>query len=498
MHKKFDETIRSGEITSVRNQIELLIPSAIPRKLVAAFADIARRVRSELWGLRLMRPIVRSETPVFPKPTELELCTYAGLLIKVGALPEAKQKLLQLDRKNLANVDIFLGEIHIAQWNYKDAVPHYKKILARKDLSDYVHAIAQVNFASALIFLESYTAAEKILPKLLQHCQDHKWELLYANTLEISAQLAVWQSNWNEVHRLLTEAEQVAGPNSHYRLYIDKWRALAGLFKARTEMGSSDNEELKIVQIRQQALSLKSWETVRDLDFYLALYQKNVNVLLNVYFGTPHPAYKNRIKKLFKKKGWLIPKSYFRKLTSDSTDRLLDLETAQEVGRAMIEPIKPGQMLHRLLNILATDFYKPIAIGELFSKLYPDEYFNPDIAPGRVAQAVKLLRRWIEANQIPLMINVDNNRYSIAATAPYAFKITSTVQSASELQNAGFKTQLKRLSEKWPYQSFSALQASQFLEISASSARKLLAKALSQQRIYTSGTGRSTQYRFQK
>ncbi len=499
--RNYEETIRLGEISGVQDQIEKLNPNSIPRKLIAAYADIARRVRCENWGLRLLQPIIRSEVPVHPKPSEEELCTYAGLLIKVGAVREAQEILLKLDRNKLVNVNAFLAQIHVAQWNYREAVPLFIKVLSRKGTSEYQGAVAQVNLVAAYIFLEKFTEATVILPQLLQRCLDNKWELLYANALEISAQLAVIQQDWVQAQSLLKEAEHGAGQHTHYRIFIDKWKVLAEFSQAQDDVLKQEQAKLKIARLREKAQALRSWETVRDLDFYLALYQNHENLLLNVYFGTPHAAYKKRIEKIFKARSWQIPDFYYRKLTTAPAERVLNLETAEESGvfrNDLVKPVKPGQMLYRLLNILAMDFYKPTAVGELFSRLFPGEYFNPDLAPGRVAQAIKLLRKWFKLNHIPIDIKTDSNRFYFVATAPYAFKISKTVRDVFELQNAGFAIQLKHLKFRWPYQSFSASEAAQLLEISASGARKLLARANKQREVFTSGAGRSTQYRFQK
>ncbi|MGZ5278770.1 MAG: hypothetical protein ACXWC9_02435, partial [Pseudobdellovibrionaceae bacterium] len=149
-------------------------------------------------------------------------------------------------------------------------------------------------------------------------------------------------------------------------------------------------------------------------------------------------------------------------------------------------------------NILAHDFYKPVGLGELFSKLFPEEYFNPDAAADRIHQAVKQLRRWFQANEIPLDILVENNRYSISAHGPYAFKISKKAKDAKELLEAGFDLQIKRLKSRWPYQSFSVAKAAVELEISVSSVRSLLQRALDENLLYKSGAGRSTLYHFQK
>lgn len=498
LKNKFDESIRRGEIVTVQNEIEKISPNTIPRELVSDFADIARRVRSEKWGLRLLRPIVRPETPVISATTEAELCSYAGLLIKVGALPEANSILLGLDQTKINNVQTFLSQIYIAQWNYKEAAACLKKVLSTNEIDPYQRCIAQVNLAGAFVFLEKYADLKKLLPQIFESCQKNGWDLLYGNALEISAQVAVIERDQSQATQLLQQAEQHSGQHSHYSIFIDKWRSLSELFQTKPDEPAGEAALLKIEALRRKAETINSWETVRDLDFHVALHLKHQNLLLNVYFGTPHVEYKKRIERICKNFGWKIPEFYFRKLSKAPATRILDLFSGKEEGATMTEPMKTGKMLHRLLNILAMDFYKPIGVGELFSTLFPDEFFNLESSVDRVSQAVKQLRKWFEVNNIPVDVQVENSRYALVATGPYAFKIYKKMQSAQDLLQLGFEQQLKTLIEKWPYQSFSATKAAEELELSASSIRTLLQKAVEEERIFKSGDGRSTLYRFQK
>lgn len=495
---QFENAIRRGEIVSVQNEIERLPASTIPRSHAAAFGDIARRVRSETWGLRLLRPIVRSEAAISPSPSDAEMCAYAGLLIKVGAIPEARSILEKLDEKKLDNVSTFLSQTYITEWNYLEASVHLKKLLERDHLSPYARCVTEVNLIGAFIFLSQYSKAQTGLKKVLALSRENSWDLLYGNALELAAQLAVIQGAWADADALLKEAEARSGQHSHYRVFIEKWRSLALLFQTKPGTPACEAALEKIASVRQTALRLSSWETARDLDYQVADFLRHQNLLLNVYFGTPFPEYKKRIEQIFKKEGWRIPADYFRKLSSAPATRVFDLGSGDEYGSNLIEPLKPGQMLHRFINILATDFYKPIGLGELFSRLFPDEFFNVDSSPDRVAQAVKQLRRWFETNHIPLDIQVENSRYAIKANDAYAFRIENQVRTPKDLLDSGYEQQLKQLMTKWPYQSFSASKAAAHLDLSASTVRTLLQRALDEKRLYQSGAGRSTLYRFEK
>lgn len=237
---------------------------------------------------------------------------------------------------------------------------------------------------------------------------------------------------------------------------------------------------------------------MRDLDFQQALFLNHQNLLLNVYFGTPHAEYKRKIELIFKRNHWKIPQTYVRKLSTEETHRIFDIEKASEINDPSKESLKPGQMLYRLFHILTRDFYKPLFLGEIFSNLFPGEYYNPDSSAERVAQAIKKLRKWFDQNDLPLEVLVENGQYSLKASGPIALKISKNTKSAEELKSTGFESQIDLLKKKWPYQSFSTAMAAKELNISASATRLLLRKALEEKAIYCSGAGRNTLYRFSK
>ncbi len=495
---QLDHSIRTGDIQSVRQALQGLTAGKIPRPLIADFADLARRVRMEDWGLRLLRPIVRAPDIQKVVATAQELTVYAGLLIKLGALPEAQSILENLPSKNDPVVLNLMSQIFILQWNYRQAALHLQKILKHAKTDAYQKCVAQVNLAGALLFLQKTAEVQNALDEVFETCRVHQWDLLNGNALELAAQLAYLQRDKEKAKHFLDQASQRVGQHSHYSFFIEKWRALAELIDLKAGTPEADFVLAKIEKLRAKAISLNSWESVRDLDYHVGVFLNHEYLLLNVYFGTPYTSYRERIEGILIGKNLEIPDSYFRKLTEAPAERVLCLETGSEIGAPLEQPLKPGQMLYRLLNILAKDFYRPLGLGELFSSLFPGEYFNPDASGARVSHAINKFRQWTKLNHVPLDVQVESNRYSLIATGPYALQIFRDMRNASELAGAGFETQIQMLKKKWPYQSFSAKKAAIELGISVTSTNNLLKKAVEQKQVYKSGSGRSTLYHFQK
>ena len=137
----------------------------------------------------------------------------------------------------------------------------------------------------------------------------------------------------------------------------------------------------------------------------------------------------------------------------------------------------------------------PIAPGNLYSSLYPDEYFNPDSSPNRMYQVVQRLRKWYRDNNIPLNVKVDKNHFLLEMKGDYGILLPKTYQ---KMGNEQYHAYLNRLREEWPYKTFSGGEAQKFLEISKSSFFKFSSWATTNKKLYKSGTGRSTLYRLKK
>ena len=114
---QFDDSIRRGLVTDVQKLIEALNPQDIPREFAAAFADLARRVRFEDWGIELLQQFIHPHENANFKNSQAspeELCAYAGLLIKIGAVNEAHEILITLNPEKTLNTFVFLSSPNFA------------------------------------------------------------------------------------------------------------------------------------------------------------------------------------------------------------------------------------------------------------------------------------------------------------------------------------------------------------------------------------------------
>jgi hypothetical protein len=151
--------------------------------------------------------------------------------------------------------------------------------------------------------------------------------------------------------------------------------------------------------------------------------------------------------------------------------------------------LKPGQLLHRLLATLASDFYRPFRLASLHSLLYPREYFNPVTSPMRVHQATRHLRAWLEEEGIALRIEEQHGLYRLTGTAGCLI----TRGEALGHKRAGI---LHLLRSRWPAQKFSIGAVMRQLKMPRRSALRVLQAAHKSGELAREGKGAGTVYFF--
>lgn len=494
LKNEIDGLIKSGQIRLAKSKIEELSLSKVPRVLKVDFADLARRVQAEYWGLRLLHQIIHPDTPIHPAVTDREITVYAGLLIRIGAFEESEKWLNQIKDQFSYQMLLFKSHLAIYQWDYRSAKKILNTILENCVIDKYQQAVCKLNLISSFIFLEEYKSALRHLNYLMHDCDQNNWTLLKSNAHELYAQIAIFQNKWDQAHHHLSLAYPNGKDKNKYSLFAEKWKLVCDL-----RQNCKNPEKLKELlthgqSLKEMALNEKSWEVVRDIDFHISQVTGESQYLTKLYFGTPFLEYKKRIQGLLKKSGIKIPQVFVYEFSEKPSDRIFNLQ----IGREKNGPsLKPGQSLHRLFVALSRDLYKPVSLGELFNTLYPGEYFNPESSPERIYFAIRKLRHWLSSKKIPLKIVVVKKRFSLKPEGSYAFEYTLDRRQQNNFKN-NFEVLVDQLKTHWPYQSFSKKKASEFLNISPSQTFSVINFALSQNKLFKSGSGRSVLYRFSK
>jgi hypothetical protein len=200
------------------------------------------------------------------------------------------------------------------------------------------------------------------------------------------------------------------GEASFDRLWIEKWEALA-----RLRAHATDENLRAVLKFRAKIRQLPDWEAVREIDFYLGLWVRNRSVLPRVYFGTPFRAFRERVRKMSgidfdAQKHFLWTINY-----GSEAKQVLELDR-------LVGELEDQELMGNLLRALASDFYRPISIGDLHQRLYLNEHFDPDSGPKRIYRANERLRKILLKMDCPLSIDATSG-FKLIASRPFGLVV---------------------------------------------------------------------------
>lgn len=488
--------IRQSQQGPARDELLKTNFKKVPREQVAAFADLARRLNMPKIMLSLLKPIVRKEIPSAPPPTPLESALYATALSRLGVFTEAQNILKKIDPVDTPEVLLFSAQNFMLQWDYLGAIPKLKKYVARAEITPYARLVGKVNLASSLIGEMLWNEAEVLLSELVCELDEaarfsteeaDAFSLLQANALGLMTHAAFLREDIRTAEKCVAEsARLLAGSKSRYELLAKKWQAILNLF-ARPDDADQLGEFRKL---KAEAVSARDWETARDFEFFEALSLRDDELFLRLYHGTPYTSYRKRIKKIYQPK-IVIPKMVEWKwngsnsVNENGPVRVFDLSKGCEVGGRANLTTQP--MLYRLLQFLTKDFYRPVALGSVFSALYPKEKFNQETSPNRTYLVAKRLRKWFEVNDIPLDIEVENEWFRLRALRPYAIRIS--FQNFNISRNDAIFESVQKV---FGVRKFAVEELATELDLTVSQSKKFLTWALKRRKIRRFRAGKTS------
>jgi len=394
LFEQCDLWIREGQTALARGKLKKINIRKIPRNNVVRFCTLARR--AQLWdvSLRAMKPIVRPKAGG-SNATPDEKIEYALSLWRVGAHKEAEG--LLSDPKVAGNPRVGLAQAHgmMQRWDYESALMALDKFISSSGVTEYERCVGQVNRLACLAFLgrEEFTAAHAGLDRQLDQ---GKLNLLRANASEIQAQNFIHRGQLDKAGRALDIARELIGQEKGRSTFlIGKWQAILN--------GLAEKSTGPLNAFRQTALANKSWEVLRDIDYFYDLIDPASGWGDFCYYGTPYKGFRDKLRarREFPAEKWLVA------------------GLGQGEGKEF-DPWYPKQgdaeIPHRFVLLLLRDFYRPVTLGEAFQLIHSDQYFDIDIATGRIRQLVHRTRKWIKENGLPFRIEEQNGAYSLRIT----------------------------------------------------------------------------------
>lgn len=484
-----DEKIKSGQLNQVKRELDLISKQKnIARKYIIKIANLARRVGYQRLSVKLLEHIVRPNKTQVYNATSEELIEYAISTMRLGSATEALNILLKIDRQKYPDVSLYISFCYFTRWNYKEAIPLLESYIKVQSLSAYQVIVGKINLASAYINSRDFKNAKKTLEDILKNADPEKNKLIIGNAHELYAEYYINQKKVSEASQHIANAYQILH-KVHYRyeVYNKKWLAILKLISTRSQAAGIK----ELTQVRSLAYEKKLYEVIRECDFYESYFTNNKKILTKLYFGTPHPHFRERIKELLGKDedfdSFYVWNSLEKNVSLKSTFDVhngVDLRTGKS--------IKSGSLLHKLLQALCSDLYKPLSTQELFSIIFPTEHFNFVYSTRKIHDLVFRLRNWFSENQIPLSVNsTGRGEFRIQSIGNYGIKIAPFHQLTDSKDY--FLSQLK---QKIKSKYFSCKDVIDIMGLSRASTKRYLNRSVKSQQLIAVGKGRSAKYSF--
>lgn len=466
-------------------ELENLVACKLPRTCLAEVASLATRVSAADIAVNLLNPIVRPppRSPVIA--TADEKAQYARALIRIGALYEGMAILASLDPVETPVVLLFQTFGYVAQWNYKATISLLRRYIEAPAITAYQRLVGKVNLLAAYVHERDWQA-QPLLEELRQETARMNAALLRTNVLTLEAEKFIKESEWARAESALDQAQKVlSDTKSLDGFFIDMWRAILNLRRAP---GKQTLEGLRI--IREQAHNRRHWETLRQVDWVQAEVTRNPPRLTHLYFGTPFVDFREALGS----SGLEIAAEYF---WGNELERPVDFVFDLAEGKSDLDDceLKAGQLIHRTLSVLASDFYRPFQIARLHSKVFPQEFYDPTTSPLKIHQALTRLRTWLGKHLSGLNVIERDSCYALEWSPSARFHISLRKHQEHSDRWTWY---LQKLEEKFPSGQFTKRDVCQAMGVSPTQARSILKRGFEQKKVASKGQGKSTRYRFQR
>jgi tetratricopeptide (TPR) repeat protein len=484
---ELDAMIRAGELATVKGILEKIYYVKIPRAFIVKIANISRRVGYHRNALRLLNPLVRPRKPIHPPASQDESVEYAIGLMRIGVVGEALKILRSVKDQNNPETLFNTALCLMTSWNYAEVIPILKKYLTSAKVSPYQMLVGKINLASAFVNDLKFDSAEEVLKEILSDANEKDHKLIVGYAHQTFAELEVNVGRFKQARKHLEKAQEYLR-DSHYRyaLYNEQWSAICSLLETKCSAAS-----LKALnRVKQLAATKKVWEVIRDCELYQALITQDTDKLEKIYFGSPYPAFRDRVLRLYKKKLPLSEEFVWAPLQPPKSEKYI-LDVVEGVDRRSGAKLKKGQLLHQLLQILTSDFYRPFKVEALFSALFENEYYDFNRSAHKVYDLIGRLRTWLKENAVPMeIVNISRTEFRIEFLEPYLLRIKPFhgVRSSDDVF-------VEKLKNSFSDKSFSCRDVMLVTGMSRATCKRYLREAVNKSELTASGEGQFRRYK---
>ncbi len=475
--------LRDGNHKRAKKIIKSIPLKSVPARLAVRLSGLMVRAGELRWSAKLLFPLMY-EGP--ESPSAQIMAQYALTLQQLGAYNEAANLYEQLDFKAAPEANLYYALALFSKWEYEKAVPHLESYLSSSAINDYQRKVGRANLAQAFIAINETQRAGNLLSELETDAKNGELYALLSYVMDLRSQLLISQKKYKEAIAILNKSEKlISGGESRYELMVRFWRTVCEYALSPQK----ENSLKAIIELRLNCVKQGRWALVRECDFYRSVISEDTNLFLKVYFGTPFPAYRKRLEERFGTPVG-IPEYYLWNPVEKNAGEKKVLKVFEGIDLQSGNSLKRGQVLHRLLRALCSDFYVPFSSESLFFYLFPGEKFNPQTSSKRSRFATLRLQRWFKESKIPLQIRYKDEAFRIFFTAPYLVEVKLDYS-----ENFDFAAESALLNFLRIHPLKTAGEISVALKIPLRTVQRKLSALLGNKRIESQRRGRDIYYR---
>ncbi len=471
---EIESWLENGEVSRVRAALTDLLQNRIERRHVFTVAMLCRCCHLPERAVRILHRYMYSSSRTAPDASEAEKAEYAASLNAIGCNLEAQKLLQSLNTDQIPKALLFHAYTYIWQWDWDGAVAPLEKYLAHPKALPDPKLWAKVNLGLALThgpgrLDEARILLEEVSKETVNPHQRMVHKNALVNLLQNQFVRKDWKAAQDSVRQL--ESDFLGDGDSLFESVLELWKHLVNLYSATDRQVPFRAMRALRMRFREAGL----WENMRACDYYEAALLGTEKLLLQLYFGTPFPAFRARVKKTMEQLKIAIPSHYEWFFFQRPEGKRVVIELANGQNSLGDSFLKEGQVPLRLLQTLGSDFYKPMQIAELHERIYPELNFDPITSANRVHQATRRLRTWLEENKIPLEISEFGGFYALSAPPGCAIKIQSEESPWTEaLLKTKLRLQYAKIKKHFGRKTFFAAELPALLEISYRSSVRVL------------------------
>ncbi len=475
--KTCERAIQEGDGPSLKSKLTRLNSAKVPGSLRLPLSNICRRIGLVKTGIRILSPrISMKKLGTELDTTDAELLEYAVQLQRIGANANSHQVLDMIDSNRSPKVYLHKALGYFHTWDHLKAIPLLKEYL-KTEMTNYELLIARLNLALCFCILGDYDESAKLAQLCAEETLQTNKLRLHANCLELLTQIHILKGDLKSARNYHKGAIKILTSNQTFDgFYVRKWQAFFESIET-SNLGPLD-------KFQKEAQSCSYWEAYRDAELFKLLVQFDDNRFHRLYIGSPYQGYRDRITRCLN--GQRPNQDYY--YSGNSKGQVIDLYACNWQEDDFF-PM--GKNTHQLIETLSRDLFRPHRIEELFSLLYPNEFYDLDTSPTRVYKAISRANSQIEEKQIPISIVQNNGFYSLSLDDGVCLKLHLQAPRVD-----GHEAYINKMKYSNQFDDlFSSSEMSRWLKIKSSMTRDILHYGVQHSKIEKIGSGPGTYYK---